>query len=225
MRIRYWLFGFFLTFALWAQDKNLPVLNHKQQPYNQQWSFGINTMVSVFETIFAIDEKMYHYKPIVIQGFFNLPLFKKAYRHQLSFYTEPGIFPVVLKPANSGLSGSQIPNYKTSWEAGFTAGFLYNLMLVESLILFMGMGSGPYYFATQNDDHQYKGFLFSDNIVLGLRARVPFLNQKNIEMIFHVRYRHISNAGFFEPNWGIDNVLVGLGGSYLLDKKNKKNKK
>jgi len=192
--------------------------------YNRQISLGGNVLMSTFQTVLGIGEVSYSYHPIPVQLFFNLPLVKRAKRHQISFYTEWGIVPVILKPATVGLGTGNIKKYNASWEGGFHAGFLYNLLILEDLIFFTGMSSGPYYFATENNDKQRKGFLFSDNVTFGFRSRLSIFNAKSdiarkMEMVFHIRYRHMSNANMMKPNGGIDNILIGLGFSYLFKNK------
>lgn len=211
-----------LSSCFLMQEQMAAVQTVKKQfdyTYNQQMSLGGNLLISTFQTVLIVADEGYHYKPMPIQFFFNLPLLKRAKRNQLSFYLEPGIVPVILKPEGVGLQAGRLKEYRSSWEGGFHAGFLYNLLILEDLIFFAGASAGPYYFATQNDDQQHKGFLFSDNVVFGFRSRFTIFAEKYLEMLVHVRYRHLSNADFMQPNNGIDNILVGLGFSYLLQGK------
>ena len=217
------LFFFLFLSRIFFMQEAVAVLEKTSKPfdytYNQQMSLGGNILISTFQTVLIIKEQGYHYKAMPIQFFFNLPLLKRAKRNQLSFYLEPGIVPVILKPERVGLQAGRLKEYQSSWEGGFHTGFLYNLLILEDLIFFAGASAGPYYFATQNDGQQYKGFLFSDNVVFGFRSRLSIFGKKCFEILAHVRYRHISNADIKIPNNGIDNILLGIGFSYLLQVK------
>jgi hypothetical protein len=69
------------------------------------------------------------------------------------------------------------------------------------------MGTGPHFISLRTS-RQARGFIFSDNLELGLIYPVS-----NLHLDFNVkaRYRHISNAGLEDPNVGIDNLFLVLG--------------
>jgi hypothetical protein len=197
--------------------------------YNKQMALGANFLLSTFETHLPLPQgNQVIYKPIIMQAYFYFPIIKQNTRHQLAFYIEPAVFPVILKPSSSGLN--IISDYTVAFEGGFNGGFVYNVLLAENLAFFTGVGSGPYYFSTENS-RQYKGYLFSDNVIFGFKTRFGSSAKKikDMEMVFHIRYRHISNARFFLPNGGIDNIFMGIGFSkliqanYLFKNKNKQN--
>lgn len=98
-------------------------------------------------------------------------------------------------------------NKETDYEFGLNLGFMFSQLLFKRLLLTTAIGSGPHY-VTVDTGRQAKGFIFSDNVELGLSYELrkfhTILNTK-------LRFRHISNAGLKEPNGGIDNLFLILG--------------
>ncbi len=95
---------------------------------------------------------------------------------------------------------------RSDWEFGLNFGFLYQQPIFHKLKLTAAIGTGPNYI-TLNTSRQAHGFIFSDNVELGLVY--PF--SKMLDINLKVRYRHISNAGFESPNGGIDNLFLIIG--------------
>lgn len=98
-------------------------------------------------------------------------------------------------------------NLETDYEFGLNLGFMFSQPLFKNLLLSAGIGSGPHY-VTVDTDRQARGFIFSDNVELGLSYEL-----RKFSTIFNMRFRfrHISNAGFKSPNGGIDNLFLVLG--------------
>lgn len=98
-------------------------------------------------------------------------------------------------------------NVETDYEIGANLGFMFSQMIFKRLLVSVAIGSGPHY-VTVDTDRQARGFIFSDNVELGLSYELRKFNT-----IFNtkLRFRHISNAGIIEPNGGIDNLFLILG--------------
>lgn len=73
--------------------------------------------------------------------------------------------------------------------------------------LYQSLGSGPHYISL-NHPKQAQGFIFSDNIAIGLLQTL----KKDLAVTFQLQFRHISNAGLKKPNKGINdfNILIGF---------------
>ncbi len=97
--------------------------------------------------------------------------------------------------------------YSSGYECGLNLGLLLRTYLGSSRLSAYLLGSiGPHYISAA-PAHQARGFIFSDNVFMGLEYRIghnTFLNARG-------GYRHISNAGLKNPNLGVDNVLFGVG--------------
>ena len=102
-----------------------------------------------------------------------------------------------------------ISNVENSIEFGINVGFLYHKLIGDQATIFAGIGSGPHFISAQTR-LQARGFIFSDNFIFGYRQLISIQNP--MELNFQIRFRHISNAGIKQPNYGIDNffILVGL---------------
>jgi hypothetical protein len=198
--------------------------------YNRQMSLGGTFTMSSFASNLLIDQLLYNYMPLVFEGFFSVPIFKRAKRNQLAFYVQPGITAVILKNSQYGLPGlaaainfdddlnyNQLKQFKTGWEIGFHMGFLHQVLIISDLIFFYGMGSGPHYFPIQNDNRQTPKFIFASHVLFGLKSRLSFTKHlKKIEMSFQIRYRHLSNGQIYPHNQGLDNIMLGIGLAYLF---------
>ena len=96
---------------------------------------------------------------------------------------------------------------QSDWEFGLNFGFMYQQTLFRTLKLTVALGTGPHYI-TLNTSRQDHGFIFSDNLELGLLYPI---SKSGIDFNLKVRYRHISNAGLQAPNVGIDNLFFVMG--------------
>lgn len=98
-------------------------------------------------------------------------------------------------------------DYRDGYEVGFTVGLLWEVFLYKDYLSFYAGGFiGPMYTplmpARQGGDVN-----FSDNLCAGL-------NVKLVEMLsldLRAGYRHMSNAGFANPNYGLNNYWFGVG--------------
>ena len=140
----------------------------------------------------------HNYHPIQFIYKFSRPLlkFKHERRSNLFINFEPQFNPVFISKA------------KNSFEFGLNVGFQYERKLSDGTIIFGGMGSGPHYISVETS-LQSKGFIFSDNFIIGLRQLLK--GNRPTELNIQIRFRHISNAGISEPNLGIDNFFIIFG--------------
>lgn len=107
---------------------------------------------------------------------------------------------------------SEISGTGHDYEFGFNLGLAYQKTIIPNLRLTASLGSGPYY-VTVRTRRQARGFIFSDNLELGLQYHWP---QAQLGIQLRGRYRHISNAGLKSPNGGIDNFFLVVGVSKAL---------
>ncbi|MBI1184836.1 hypothetical protein GC194_11215 [bacterium] len=160
-------------------------------------------------SISIISEKMPDgsiYQPLLLKGFWGWNLGKKENianktGHFLT-YIEPQINPVFV----SGLI--------KQLEFGCNFGFRYEHEFGKNNRLYWGIGTGPHYI-TMDSRKQHKGYIFSDNFVMGWQHRLYGPIYTNLQ--YH--FRHISNAGIMHPNQGIDNHFVTVGVSKLIEYK------
>ena len=93
------------------------------------------------------------------------------------------------------------------YEFGLNAGFLVRRYLADELLsLYILISSGPHY-ASSLPYRQSNGFMFSDNLFLGITVKLD----EKIYLDLRPGIRHLSNAGFKRPNGGINNVVINCG--------------
>ncbi|MFO7998778.1 MAG: acyloxyacyl hydrolase [Bacteroidales bacterium] len=79
------------------------------------------------------------------------------------------------------------------------------------LSAYAGFGVGPHY-VSGVPERQSAGFLFSDNVFVGLA--IPLSDKWQLDL--KGNFRHISNASLKRPNGGINNLAVLAGLVFLL---------
>ncbi len=146
----------------------------------------------------------YHYQLYQFIYNYSIPILNQENitKHNLLVQFEPQLNPVFL-------SGK-----KMEIETGINVGLIYNFRLSKNLLFDVGITSGLH-FISINTTLQARGFIFSDNLILGLSKRIKG-KKDDWEVVLQTRFRHISNAGIKEPNTGIDNFIFYLGISKLL---------
>lgn len=107
---------------------------------------------------------------------------------------------------------SEISGTGHDYEFGFNLGLAYRQAITPNLKLTASLGSGPYY-VTVRTRRQARGFIFSDNLEVGLQY---YWSKAHLGIQLRGRYRHISNAGLKSPNGGIDNFFLVVGVSKAL---------
>ncbi len=133
----------------------------------------------------------YAYRPLTI-----LPSATVWSHKKFSVYAE-GQFTQAIIPTN----------FSAEYEFGANLGIRYRTFLRPGLHLSASLGSGPH-FITVDTRRQANGFIFSDNLEVGLSQ---FLRSMGTILQIKGRFRHISNAGLKSPNGGIDNLFLVVG--------------
>jgi hypothetical protein len=136
------------------------------------------------------------YNPVFFAGDFSWQLGKGERKDFITFYMEPQFNLVAtVRPVDI--------------EFGTNIGIRYYQQLSSTLLVYQMLGSGPH-FITADLPRQAKGFIFSDNLAIGVFREIR--SKKPLYLHFQFRVRHISNAGIKLPNAGVNtlNVLVGL---------------
>jgi len=173
----------------------------ERQSYITQKSKGFLLGISFVNELLP---ENYNYQLYQFIYNYSLPILnqKNIKNHNLLVQFEPQINPVFLK------------GQKMEIEAGINVGLIYNYKLSENLLLDVGISSGLH-FISISTELQAGGFIFSDNFILGISER---MNGKkgDWEFTLQTRFRHISNAGIKEPNWGIDHFIFCFGISKLF---------
>ena len=99
------------------------------------------------------------------------------------------------------------------YEIGVNVGFLLRHYLADQLLsVYMLISTGPHY-ASILPYSQANGFIFSDNLFMGITIK---LNEKSY-LDIRPGIRHLSNAGFKKPNGGINSVIISGGLMVALD--------
>ncbi len=96
---------------------------------------------------------------------------------------------------------------KNGYEFGLNVGVLIRKNIFKDLLnMYAFVSAGPHY-VSGAPQRQSAGFIFSDNVFVGLNIK---LFRKTY---FDVRpgFRHISNAGLKKPNRGINNLVISGG--------------
>lgn len=103
-------------------------------------------------------------------------------------------------------------DYRDGYELGITVGLLWEVFLYKDYFsVYAGGFIGPMYTplmpARQGGDIN-----FSDNLCAGLNVKL----YKALSLDLRAGYRHMSNAGFSSPNYGLNNYWFGLGLIYRI---------
>lgn len=97
----------------------------------------------------------------------------------------------------------------TGLEFGVNVGSFLEYNLNSKTSGYVGLGLGPHYIS-KSLERQAPGFIFSDNIYVGIRWQLD----THLHMDSRINFRHISNANLQQPNGGINNIILSLGVIY-----------
>jgi hypothetical protein len=97
--------------------------------------------------------------------------------------------------------------FLTGYETGLNIGLLLRKKIVKGLFnYYVLISTGPHY--TSGTPHrQSSGFLFSDNLCLGINLKL----YKHLYIDIRPGFRHISNLGFKIPNAGVNTMTLAEG--------------
>jgi len=179
----FWIISFFFLFSpLFSQDFGAK---------NKAW--GLQIGIPHWTTTLPEGRK---YIPYQLLGYFSLHNFSKKKKNNFWLYLEPQWVLV---------------NYDTDQpfdlEFGANLGLKYEFNFGKTTLLTAAIGSGPHVITAETTD-QSRGFIFSDNIEVGIRQ---LMKKSDWEVHLKWRWRHISNANLNPPNDGIDTFLIVLG--------------
>ncbi|HEY1025037.1 MAG TPA: acyloxyacyl hydrolase [Sphingobacteriaceae bacterium] len=154
----------------------------------------------------------YVYSPLLIELEFQKPVSRrKNSGWYLDYIVQPQLNFVTIRDGPGAASGRNI----RGWEAGINAGLVvyrpvFTTRSAGKVLVYALAGTGPHY-VSSTPLRQSSGFIFSDNMRIGLR--IPVGRHWSIDLRSGIR--HISNASLKLPNRGVDNTLVGIGLHYL----------
>jgi hypothetical protein len=104
-------------------------------------------------------------------------------------------------------------NYKSSEkkssneiEAGVNVGFRFNVRINKCITAYVMPSTGAYYISVNTID-QANGYIFELSPPVGLYIKLNEATALNLQY----KYRHISNAGLKDPNFGIENQFAVVG--------------
>ncbi|NVN95418.1 MAG: acyloxyacyl hydrolase [Bacteroidetes bacterium] len=142
-----------------------------------------------------------NYKPLLLMGNFGCELTKKERKGKWWVMFEPQINPVFLD------------NKLKEVEFGINVAIRYKYKIGANSFFYSQLGSGPH-FITVSTDRQAHGYIFSDNLTIGLSNKI--FGTWNLDTEF--RIRHISNANVMKPNRGMNNLFIVIGISKRINK-------
>ncbi|MEI6694894.1 MAG: acyloxyacyl hydrolase [Bacteroidota bacterium] len=172
---------FFASLQTKSQNNQKPLFAEK----------GFNIGVSSYSITLPEGQ---NYKPLLLMGSFAWELTKKEKKGKWWLVFEPQINPVFLD--------KQLKEA----EFGINVAFRYKYKLASTFYCYGQLGSGPH-FITIPTVRQAHGFIFSDNLALGVSKTLNSNWMLNAE----IRIRHISNASVMLPNRGMNNLFLIIG--------------
>lgn len=135
-----------------------------------------------------------YYKPLLLMGNFGWELTKKDKKGKWWIMFEPQLNPVFLDSKLKEL------------EFGINVAIRYQYKICNKSFFYSQLGSGPH-FITIPTSRQAHGFIFSDNLAIGLSNKIG----GNWKFETEFRIRHISNANLMTPNRGMNNLFIMIG--------------
>ena len=158
---------------------------------------GFNVGVPVYSI--TLDEG-YNYRPLLLMA---------NWGHKFSKKIKNGVWWMIIEPQFNPVF---LDNKLKEAEFGVNVAFRYKYKLCDGLYFYAQLGSGPH-FITIGTSQQAHGYIFSDNLAFGFSKSIS----KNIMLNAQARIRHISNANIMLPNRGMNNALIVLGISKLIN--------
>jgi len=140
------------------------------------------------------------YKPLMLQYYYRFPLFKDWRYFNFQMHIRPQYNIVFVTE-------------KYHHEFGVNVCLEAVFLLFENTSFGVYTGSGPHYISYESK-RQVNGFIFSDNFIASIRFKSRLI--ENFETEIYGGLRHVSNAGIKNPNWGINNWIVGISAGKLF---------
>lgn len=133
--------------------------------------------------------------------------FKNKATWSLEFLIQPQFNASRLAPIDD------VPDDVKGYEFGINFGVLIRKYLFNEFVSIYGtFGVGPH-FISQAPGRQTKGFIFTENILIGVNIRIV----KGMYLDLRGGVRHVSNAGLQKPNDGINTIVLGAGVLFSLN--------
>lgn len=182
-------FSAVLFFILLVVFSNTAKSQNSQKPFFTEKGFNIG--VSSYSITLPEGQ---NYKPLLLMGSFAWELTKKEKKGKWWLVFEPQINPVFLD--------KQLKEA----EFGVNVAFRFKYKLASTFYCYGQLGSGPHFISIPTE-RQAHGFIFSDNLALGVSKTITSHWMLNAE----IRIRHISNASVMLPNRGMNNLFLVIG--------------
>lgn len=146
---------------------------------------------------------------------YNITLFQLQYAY--TFVNRPKFGLEVLVQPQYNIAKfryvDQLPRISQGYEYGLNVGLSYKRYFFHNRFsCFASIGFGPH-FVSAAPERQTPGFLFSDNVSIGMTARLD----KHFYFELKPTFRHISNANIIKPNRGINNFIINAGIFYYIN--------
>lgn len=169
-------------------------LAQPQKKYINQKSVG--GFISTGFPLYLLEEGT-KYQPLILGGALHLPFYQTKGKFNIAFDLMPqfGFVPY---------------SNDMEYEFGLNLSFAFGYQVAKNSIISINIGTGPHYI-TAIIERQASGFIFSDHFNLGFRQGF-----NSWQAGVSVGIRHVSNAGFEEPNLGIENIGIGISAAKLF---------
>ncbi len=143
------------------------------------------------------------------QDHYQAVLLKWQYNWALTNWQKGGI-EIIFQP-QLNFSRVQTSNLDADLQKGLEFGVNIGVLARKNLFqnksaIYALISAGPH-FITKSIETQANGFLFADNLAAGFLQNIS----SRTYLDFRFGYRHLSNAGLKQPNWGIDNWVISIG--------------
>jgi len=145
---------------------------------------------------------------------YRVTFFEMQYQRKLKNYKNSSIDLLLMPQFNSTTFKKEDENtlFQQGHEMGLNVGIsIRKSPQNEPYSYYLALSSGPHY-TSDTPGRQTPGFIFSDNLFVGIDYEVF----TNTNVSFQLGFRHISNAGISNPNGGINNVTGKIGVSFGL---------
>lgn len=169
-----------------------------------------STTDSIASTVgFFVGYGTEHHEVLKVQYDYHLIFLQVHYAHPVYSGTTWQCEAFVLPQYNICFFKPQTNQQQEQWgyEVGVSAGVRFRKTLFQNgLDAYAGGGTGPLYIS-RAPARQASGVIFSSSVIAGMV--IPL--HRSLSADIRVGFRHISNAGFIQPNGGI-NIIYGCVG-------------